>query len=83
VGCKGWAEIAMEIQEERSSPRWNLVQIVVEAPAIRGDLPNTEQTQPVFGTVHSVLVDYREGLDIRTVGYKLCCVEEMAFPWRS
>ena len=27
----------------------NLVQIVVEAPAIRGGLPSTEATQPVFG----------------------------------
>jgi len=27
----------------------NLVQIVVEAPAIRGGLPSTQQTQPVFG----------------------------------
>jgi len=27
----------------------NLVQIVVEAPAIREGLPSTEPTQPVFG----------------------------------
>jgi len=35
------------------------------------------------GAVRSVLVDYREGLAIRTAGYKLCSVEKMACSWCS
>ena len=30
-----------------------------------------------------VLVDYREGLSIRSAGYKWCSVEKMACSWRS
>jgi len=49
VGCKGGAEIAVQIRAERSSPRVGPGQIVVEASVIRGCFPNTQQTQPVFG----------------------------------
>jgi len=35
------------------------------------------------GAARSVLVDYREGLSIRSAGYKLCSVEKMACSWRS
>ena len=56
-----------------------LVQIVVEASAIRRCFPNTQPTQPVLaGAARSILVDYREGLSIRSAGYKLCSVEKMA-----
>ena len=62
----------------------NLVQIVVEAPAIRGGLPSTHPTQPVFGWFYSQrLVDYREGLAIRKAGYKLRSIENMACSWLS
>jgi len=48
VGCKGGAEIAVQIQSG-AARELGLVQIVVEALAIRGCFPNTQLTQPVFG----------------------------------
>ena len=35
--------------QSRVAREMNLVQIVVESPAIRGGVPSTESTQPVFG----------------------------------
>jgi len=59
-----------------------LVQIVVEASAIRGGFPNTSQTEPVFGwRCQSVLGDYGKGLPFRTTGYKLYILETMACSW--
>ena len=63
-----------------------LVQIVVDASAIRGkrrQLGGVSQilslhSQFLAGDARSVLVDYREGLRIRSAGYKLCSVEKMA-----
>ena len=56
-----------------------LVQIVVEASAIRGCFPKLgRHSQFLAGATRSVLVDYREGLRLRTAGYKLCSVEKMA-----
>jgi len=79
VGCKGGAEIASRFGQSGAAREMNLVQIVVEASAIRGGLPNTQPTQPVLaGAARSALVDYREGLGIRSAGYKLCSVEKMA-----
>jgi len=57
----------------------NMVQIVVEAPAIRGGCQALSQRSLFLaGTARSVLVDYREGLAIRMAGCKLCSVEKMA-----
>jgi len=36
-------------EQSGAAREMNLVQIVVEASAIRGRLPNTQPTQPVFG----------------------------------
>ena len=49
MGCKGGAEIASRFGQSGAAREMNLVQIVVEASAIRGGLPNTQPTQPVFG----------------------------------
>ena len=74
VGCKGGAEIAVEIRAERSSPR-------IESDGsvgIRGGLPSTWPFEPVFGwRGRSVLRDYRHGLFFRTACYKLYIVEVM------
>ena len=60
MGCKGGAEIAVEIQEKRSSPKVGLVQIIVEASSIRGGSRNTELCQLVSGwRCRCVLRDYR------------------------
>jgi len=83
-GCKGEAEIAVEIRAEQSSLRVDLVQIVVEVSAIRGGFPNTWPTEPVFGwRCRSVLGEYEKGLAIRTAGYKLCILETMTCSSRS
>ena len=62
----------------------NLVQIVVEASAIRG-VCQTLSRHSLFlaGAARSVLVDYREGLTSRMAGYKLCSIEKMACSWIS
>ena len=41
MGCKGGAEIAVEIRVERRSPRVGPCKFVVESSAIRGCFPNT------------------------------------------
>ena len=52
---------------------------VVEAPAIRGGCQElSRHSLFLAGDARSVLVDYREGLTIRSAGYKLCSVEKMA-----
>jgi len=43
VGCKGGAEIASRFGQSGAAREMNLVQIVVEASAIRGGLPNTRR----------------------------------------
>jgi len=49
-----------------------LVQIVVEASAIREGFPNTWLTEPAFGwRCRSVLGEYGKWLAIGTAGYKL------------
>ena len=56
----------------------NLVQIVEEVSAIRGDLPSTWLFEPVFGwRGRSVLRDYRHRLFFGTACYKLYMVEIM------
>jgi len=69
---------AVEFRAERSSPKMNLVQIVVEVSAIRGGLPSTWPFEPVFGwRGRSVWRDYRHGLFFGTACYKLYIVEVM------
>ena len=63
MGCKGGAEIAVEIRAERSSPR---------------NESGSRHSLFLGGAARSVLVDYREGLSIRSAGYRSCSVEKMA-----
>ena len=61
-----------------------LVQIVVEASATRGGLPNTWLSEPVLGwRCRSVLGDYVEVLSIPTAGCKLHILETMTCSWHS
>jgi len=74
VGCKGGAEIAVENQAERRSPRIESGGSV----GIRGGLPSTWPFEPVFGwRGRSVLRDYRYGLIFGTTCNKLYIVEVM------
>jgi len=85
----GWAirvgqKLPSRFGQSGAAREMNLVQIVVEAPAIRG-VCQALNWHNLFlaGTARSVLVDYREGLTIRSAGYKLCSVEKMTCSWRS
>jgi len=84
--CRGsqWAvkvgqRLPLRFGQSGAARELGLVQIVVQASAIRGGFPNTWPTQPVFGwRCRSVLGDYGKGPAIRTAGYTLCNRETMA-----
>ena len=83
--CRGsqWAvkvgqRLQLRFGQSGAARELGLVQIVVQASAIRGGFPNTWPTQPVFGwRCRSVLGDYGEVLSIRTAGCQLYILETL------